>query len=365
MEIPYVESHTIFETIIGSRAYGTNYEESDYDKAGVMIPGEEYFFGFDKFEQFQEYPDEDKVIYDIRKALRLITDNNPNMMDLLYVPERCVVKSTSYWDKIRDSKDLFLSKRCRYTFSGYAIAQLNRIKTHRKFLLNPPKEPPTRESLGLPEHSIFPTSQLKAVCYAAIEFVIEEEKENFITELDGIYGDYVTPLLARFVKDDERSLALEWLQLGIKSQAKAFNSLGTKYIKDEYIEQAKNEVKFYNASKEWTRYLSWKKFRNKKRTVLEEKFGYDCKHAMHLVRLLRMGEEILRTGQVNVDRTNIDAEELKEIREGSWDFDKIEEYTKEKDKEFDILYKETSLKRSSNYSKINRLCVDVVKEFFN
>jgi len=46
--------------------------------------------------------------------------------------------------------------------------------------------------------------------------------------------------------------------------------------------------------------------------VLEAKFGFDTKHAMHLIRLLRMAREILETGVVHVKRP--DAEELSAIR---------------------------------------------------
>jgi predicted nucleotidyltransferase len=363
MDISYVEKHTIFETVVGSRAYGIHNDTSDHDKSGVMIPGIEYFYGLTRFDQFQGYPDEDKTIYDIRKALRLISDNNPNMMDLLWVPERCVIASTHYWDIIREHRSLFVSKRCRYTFSGYAIAQLERIKTHRKFLLDPPKQPPSRQEYGLPEESFFPTSQLKAVCYAALEFIAEAEKPSLIDELDGIYGDYVVPLFARFLMPSERGLAMEWLQMGIKSQAKAFLSLGTQYIKDEYLDMAHKELAHYNASQTYARYSIWKKSRNKARAPLEEKFGYDSKHAGHLVRLMRMGEEILRTGEVHVDRTDIDAEELKSIRNGAWSYEQIEEYTQKKDKEFDELYKTTGIPRSVDPEKINKICIAVVDAY--
>jgi hypothetical protein len=285
------------------------------------------------------------------------------MMDLLWVPEKCILKSTPHWDIIREHRKLFVSKRCRYTFSGYAIAQLERIKTHRKFLLDPPKQPPTRQEFGLPEDPLFPTSQLKAVCYAALEFVAESEKPNFIDELDGIYGDYVVPLFARFLIPSERGLAMEWLQMGVKSQAKAFLSLGSQYIKDEYLDMAQKELAYYNANQSYTRYTIWKKSRNKVRAPLEEKFGYDCKHAGHLVRLMRMGEEILRTGEVHVDRADIDAEELKSIRNGAWSYDQIEEYTKRKDQEFDDLYKGTALPRSVDVDEINRLCIAAVDSY--
>jgi hypothetical protein len=48
------------------------------------------------------------------------------------------------------------------------------------------------------------------------------------------------------------------------------------------------------------------------RTELVDKFGYDTKHAMHLVRLIRMAKEILIEGVVHVYRD--DREELMDIR---------------------------------------------------
>ena len=129
MNISYVENRTIFECIVGSQAYGTNNELSDLDYSGVMIPGKEYFLGLKNFEQFQGYENLDKTIYDIRKALNLIADNNPNMLDLLYTPERCVVKTTKYWEKVLEHRDLFISKKCKFTYAGYSFAQIKRIES--------------------------------------------------------------------------------------------------------------------------------------------------------------------------------------------------------------------------------------------
>lgn len=363
MEKQYVLDNTIFETVIGSRAYGIHTETSDYDKAGVMIPGKEYFFGFDRFEQYQSEED-NKTIYDIRKAVALILQNNPNCMDLLFMPERCIVKMTPYWQRFVDIRDVFVSKKCRYTFSGYAISQLNRIRTHRKFILNPPKALPTREQFGLPENSMFPTSQLKAVLYSVIDIIIEEEKENFIDELDGIYRDYVTPLFARFIKADQRGLAQEWLQMGVRSQAKTFHALGAKYIKDEYLDQAEREVKFYSAMQEWQQYQAWKAKRNKARAELEVKFGMDTKHLAHLVRLFNMGVEIMTTGKVNVDRTGIDADYLKAIRfDGVMKFEEAEQFAKDRDQQLDSLYKLSALQKSPQVNKVKELCVDTVENY--
>ena len=286
------------------------------------------------------------------------------MLDLLFSPERCILKMEREWEIFVENRDLFISKKCRHTYSGYAFAQLRRINTHRKFLLEPPKVKPLREDFGLPATSIFPTAQLKAVVYSAMgDFLIEEEKENFLSELDDVYSNYVMPIVNRYIKPDFRSLAMEYLQVGIKSQANTLRALGPSYIKDEYIEMATRELQFYNADVEWRQYSSWMKSRNKARAELEVKYGYDTKHAAHLVRLIRMCNEILKTGKVNVDRTDIDAEELKAIRAGAWDYEKLEEYAKKMDDEAGELYKSSSLKRSPDIKKIKSLCTSVCEQY--
>jgi len=363
MERQYALDHRIFETVTGSQAYGTSTPESDTDSAGVMIPGPEYFLGLKRVNEFRDFGGVDRAFHEVRRFLTLVLENNPNIMDIMWAPERCILVTTPYWEEIAAARDAFLSKKCRYTYSGYAIAQLHRIKTHRKFLLNPPKSVPSRTEMGLPETSIFPTSQLKAVCYAAIKALPEESKGPFLDELDCIYGDWVIPLLARFLDPSERKLAMEWLQLGIKAQAHAFQALGTKYLKDEYYEMASKEVAHLNRKTEWEQYEQWNKTRNRKRADLEKKFGFDSKHAMHLVRLLRQGSEILSTGKVNVDRTEIDAEELKEIRNGSWSYERIEQYATDMDKSMSELYTTSKLQRSPNEKSAQLVCQQAVTRF--
>jgi len=76
-----------------------------------------------------------------------------------------------------------------------------------------------------------------------------------------------------------------------------------------------------------------------------------------------MGEEILATGKVNVDRTNIDAEELKAIRNGAWTFDKVEEYSNIMDEKLDVLYKTSTIQKYPQFDKIKTLCVELCKEY--
>jgi predicted nucleotidyltransferase len=74
------------------------------------------------------------------------------------------------------------------------------------------------------------------------------------------------------------------------------------------------ERSYRAALKHWNEYQNWQRNRNPARAELERKFGYDTKHATHLFRLLRMGMEILETGQVRVYRP--DREWLLAVRNG-------------------------------------------------
>lgn len=60
-------------------------------------------------------------------------------------------------------------------------------------------------------------------------------------------------------------------------------------------------------------------FMGEKRKALVQKFGYDAKNAAHLLRLLKMGCEFLRTGELVVDRRIAgDADWLLSVKRGEW-----------------------------------------------
>ncbi len=63
-------------------------------------------------------------------------------------------------------------------------------------------------------------------------------------------------------------------------------------------------------------------YMGEKRRKLVVRHGYDTKNAAHLIRLLRMCEEFMQTGELNVFRTH-DADELKAIKRGEWKLDDV------------------------------------------
>jgi uncharacterized protein len=145
----YILSGLCYEVIMGSFAYGVSSDTSDLDVYAFCIPDREILFpneygwihGFEEnphnFEQFQKHHislDEkvyDVTIYNISKYFRLVANGNPNMIDSLFVPERCITYQNEIGKLVRKNRHIFLSKKCWHTFKGYAYAQLNKMRTKK------------------------------------------------------------------------------------------------------------------------------------------------------------------------------------------------------------------------------------------
>lgn len=167
----------ILFTLAGSRFYGTHYElgehpfkpdyVSDSDYRGVFVADPDTKLGMSNhIEQIEvkkgkdgtvpkdqqalikelneklgmDMPlDEDIALYEVKKFIGLALENNPNIMDLLFADDDAVLYSNKKGKKLLKNKDIFISKKTKFTFSGYAISQLQRIKGHNKWINKYPK----------------------------------------------------------------------------------------------------------------------------------------------------------------------------------------------------------------------------------
>lgn len=138
-----------YEVMMGSVAYATSNDTSDIDVYGFSIPPKELvfphlngeIFGFGRqskrFEQYQQHhiyrednnKEYDLTIYSIVKFFQLCMENNPNMIDSLFVPQRCVLYCSKIGDMVREQRKLFLHKGSWFKFKGYAFSQLHKMKT--------------------------------------------------------------------------------------------------------------------------------------------------------------------------------------------------------------------------------------------
>jgi hypothetical protein len=349
--ISWITDRTILLVRHGSHAYGTNTDTSDEDFKGVTIPPKEYFFSsFKRFEQAElKAPDPDAVVYDVRKFINLASDCNPNIIEVLHTSDDDHFVVSPLGRTLLENKDIFLSKKIKHTFTGYAVSQLHRIKLHRRWLLNPPTELPTRESLGLPKQPEIPKDQLLAA-----QAEIQKELDRF--QFDFMEG------LEESAKINIRSVMSDMLgELKITSDEHWMAAARKIGLNDNFVEIMQKERAYVNSKKEWDKYQEWRKNRNEKRAALEAKFGYDTKHAYHLVRLIRMCREILTTGKVIVKRP--DREELLAIRNGAWTYDRLIEFADTEDAQLNELYNSCKiLPHSPDREKIDKLCINLIEQ---
>jgi uncharacterized protein len=103
---------------------------------------------------------------------------------------------------------------------------------------------------------------------------------------------------------------------------------------------------------------AFKGYMGDKRKQLVERHGYDTKNAAHLIRLLRMGIEFLRDGELNVMR--YDAPELLAIKHGEWSLERIKTEAEHLFRRAEEVYDRSTLPAGPDRDAINRLCVEVV-----
>ena len=108
--------------------------------------------------------------------------------------------------------------------------------------------------------------------------------------------------------------------------------------------------------------LAFNGYMGEKRKKLVEKFGYDTKNAAHLIRILRMGIEFLREGQMYVDRGAVgDAAQLLAIKRGEWPLEKVKEEAEILFRRAGEAYDACKLPVGVDHEKVDRLVISLVK----
>lgn len=307
------------EILTGSVAYGVSNDTADMDIYGVCIPPLEMMFphldgeipGFSKqnkrFEQFQQHhilnKDEGKeydiTVYNIVKYFKLCMDNNPNMIDSIFVPERCVLYKTRIGDMIRENRHIFLHKGSWHKFKGYAYSQLNKMKNkrqHAKYL-----------------HQI-------------------EEKYSIPHDLSYVEAD-------SFISGRENNLTKEYTN-GLRKL-----SDGSKGTLQKYLEN----LNLFDNDPEQS-----------ERDVNTRIYSLDPKFAYHVVRLLEEAEQLLIEGDLDLQKNR---EQLKFIRNANWSEDDIERYFNEKTSQLEEVYTSSKLQYSPDEEKIKELLLNCIEEY--
>jgi len=121
-----MESKIIFKGIIGSQAYGTNIPTSDIDYKGIYSQSIADLISFNYKEQYEVGKDE--CYYEVRRFIQLLGTANPTVLEMLYLPQDCIVEKSTEFDILYANRHKFLTKKCLNSFGGYAVAQIKKAR---------------------------------------------------------------------------------------------------------------------------------------------------------------------------------------------------------------------------------------------
>lgn len=312
---PHLGDHIILLGLGGSYAYGTNIETSDLDIRGCAVNRKEEILTNKNFEQRCDKTT-DTTIYSLNKLISLLSNCNPNTIELLGLKPEHYLYVSPIGQELLDHKKMFLSKKAVQSFGGYAYSRLRRLdhKAARKtgqaereqHILNSIKN----ASYDFQEkYFSYPKDAVKL-------YIDKSEREELDSEI------FMDVCLSHYPLRDYKGM---WSEMN-------------------------NIVKDYA------------KIGKRNKNAAEH--GKLSKHMMHLVRLYLMGIDLLEKEEIITYREK-DHDFLMSIRDGKY-LDENDQPTKEffgivddLQKRFEAAAENTKLPVQPDYKKINEFLANV------
>ena len=339
----------IYECISGSKAYGLDLPTSDTDIKGVYILPKEVIYGLEYIPQVADKTN-DTIYYELGRFLELLAKNNPNILELLATPADKILVTHPLIDKIKPS--LFLSKKCKDTFGGYAFSQVKKARGLNKKIVNPvdkAKKTIFEFCYVLEKHGSVPLNK-----WLAAHNMQQEHcglvKIPHARDVYGLYYDATGTLGYKGILRKEQATTVLLSSIPKAEKLRGYLS----FNQDGYIKYCKD----------YTEYWNWVSLRNEARYEhnIEHGKNYDSKNMMHTFRLLDMAKEILATGQIIVKRPN--RAELLSIRKGEWLYDDLIQMAEQKMREVEKAYQTSILREAPDEAQIEALLVGLRKGFY-
>ena len=299
----------------GSHAYGTNTKSSDLDVRGIAVNRKEEILSNIHFDQFVN-EETDTTIYSFNKMISLLSNCNPNTIEILGLKPEHYLYINSVGKELLDNPHMFLSKKCVQSFGGYANSQLRRLDNK------------------------------------AVRLVGQTERENHI--LNSIKNAFVTFPDKYFpFKDDNIKLYID-KAVQEDYDTEIFMDVNLKHYPLRDYKSMWSEMN--NIVKDYS-----KIGKRNKHAIEHEKLG---KHMMHLVRLFYMCFDILENERIITYREK-NHDLLMDIRNGKYldenrqPIPEFFELVDELEKRLEYDKNNTSLPDKPNYDKINDFVISV------
>ena len=378
MNIQEVENKLAYKFVRGSTLYNTNIETSDVDYGGVFILPNERLIGLPDFYQDQVSDEKhDTTYYEFNRWVELLMKANPNALESLFVPtDKVIGEIHPAVQLIIDNRDLFLTKECFKSLSGYAYAQIQKCRGLNKKCVQPVMEKkevmdfcytfkdqgsqPMKEFLaerGLDQKycGLVSIPNMKDTYGVYYDFAAHHKFEP----RNDVFADYVasfgTDFCGKVIKREENKEFFGYS--GIVHPDGKSNEVRLSSIPKGEIPicfMTYNQQGYESHCRKYKEYQEWVQKRNPARYESNLKSNYDVKNVAHCVRLLHMGLELAHGDGFNVVRT-WDREMLLNIRNHKYEYEEIIEYVEKTFAHMKELAASCNLPKTIDKQKVNEL----------
>ncbi len=346
------ENLLLYKVIAGSRAYGLELPTSDTDIRGIFLQPNEYRLGNGYLEQVNDKKN-DIVFYELNRFINLLANNNPNVIENLFVPKDKILIFNDRIKPLYENRYKFLTKKIRFTFGGYAISQIKKARGLNKKIVNPidkERKNPLDFCYILSPIGTIPLKQW--LCTQRNE-ACKQERYG-VVKVNNARNVY-------YIYYDEKG------NIGYRGILKNKTSNELRMSSIPKTETLKNNVMIYNKDgyqsycKDYKEYWEWVKNRNPHRynDNTSHNQNYDGKNMMHCLRMLDMAIEIAKGRGVNLVRPN--REWLLSVRRGKVSYDEIIELVENKKNQMDEEFEKSDLPEKVNINMVHDIIIQIRK----
>ena len=344
------EKHrVIYRAVWGSHAFGTATPASDRDTLGVFVMEKAHYLISP--EPLRQLSDErcDNRFYTLKNFLELAAGANPNILDLLFIPGDCILRTTPYWGKIAVRRELFVSRQAAKSYCEYAFAQIKKAKGCNKRVHNPaPPEPPEPEDfcrfLPLDGGGAMPG---RPVALKSVGIDLKEFHVSAVENSAGLFRLYHYGPAAKGVFRNGMPVCQS---IPLEDEKPRF--AGLLIFNQDAFEHAKSQHRQYG---EWRRNRNESRWQAQERGILD----YDAKSMMHTLRLLYSGLNIMREGAPLVRFSGEKLAELLAVRRGEFSYAALIAKAEELAAELASLRENSSLPENADRREIGNLLLEI------
>lgn len=346
-----IKDKIIFEGVAGSHAYGLNTANSDIDIRGIFLCDNKDLLTINNYTKQISDDKNDIIFYELNRYVELLIQNNPNIIELLYLPKNKIkYKSPLFDDIFIKNRDLFLTKQCKNTFGGYSISQIKKARGLNKKIVNPvDKKRKTPIDFC---YIIYNNGSMNLRKWLKKQDIPKKRDQSYyglqnINHMKNVYN--------MFFREDG-------IYKGITNKDESSDNIRLSSIPKYEIPVG---VLYFNLEgystycKKYKEYWDWVEKRNENRynNNVHSGASYDTKNLMHCVRLLDSAIHIGKYGTLKIEPDNKDF--LFSIRYGKIPYDDIIKIVEYKKQEMDDVFDKSNLPDKLNIDKINELILNV------